>query len=150
MIPHIWHSLKITLWCLWIDCCLSLLMWYLNLLSIQTWNNLLTIADRLAEFVCFISNFGFRVLHMRPVWSTVILDLNALSHVCVVFKDNLEWHEPLRELSCLLLPTVLRRKWLIVLNNSDVSNCCCSDLLILSSLWESGDSAILKYFETLQ
>ena len=45
---------------------------------------------------------------------------------------------------------VLRKKWLIVLNHSDVYNCCCSDLLILSSLWESDDSAILKYFETLQ
>ena len=72
-----------------------------------------------------------------------------LSHVCFVFKDGLKWHKPLREFSHLLLPIVLRRKWLIVLNHSDVSDCCCSDLLILSLLWESGDSAILKYFETL-
>ena len=76
--------------------------------------------------------------------------LNMLSQDCVVFKDSLKWHEPLGEFSGLLLLIVLRRKWLIVLNHSDVSNCCCSDLLILSSLWESGDSAILKYFETLQ
>ena len=87
---------------------------------------------------------------MHPVWSFVVLSLNALSHICVVFREGLKWHEPLREFSRLLLPIVLRREWLIVLNCSDVSNCCCSDLLILSSLWESGDSAILKYFETLQ
>ena len=37
------HSLKITLWCLWIDCRLSHLTRYLNLLSIETWNNSLTI-----------------------------------------------------------------------------------------------------------
>ena len=39
---------------------------------------------------------------------------------------------------------------MIVLNHSDISNCCCSDLLILSLLWESDDFAILNYFETLQ
>ena len=72
-----------------------------------------------------------------------------LSHVCVVFKDGLKWHECLRELSCLLLPIVLRRKWSIVLNHLDVSNCCCSDLLILSSLWESGGSTILNYLGSL-
>ena len=123
------HSLKITLWCLWIDCHLSPLTQYLNLLSIETWNNSLTIVFRLSELVCFMSNFGFRVLHTCPVWSIVFLNLNTL-----VFKDGLNWHEPLREFSCLLLPIVLRRKWLIVLNCSDVSNGCCSDLLILSSL----------------
>ena len=73
-----------------------------------------------------------------------------LSHICVVFKDGLKWHGHLREFSRLLLPIVLRGEWLIVLKCSDVSNCCCSDLLILSLLWESDDSAILKYFETLQ
>ena len=87
---------------------------------------------------------------MRTVWSIVVLSLNVLSHICVVFSESLKWHEPLREFSHLLLPIVLRGEWLIVSNCSDVSNCCCSDLLILSSLWESGDSAILKYFETLQ
>ena len=87
---------------------------------------------------------------MHPVRSIVFLSLNTLSPVCVVFKVGLKWHEPLREFARLLLPIVLRRTWLIVLNCSDVSNCFCSDLLILSSLWESGDSAILKYFETLQ
>ena len=92
-----------------------------------------------------MSNLDFRVMHRHPVWSIVVLCLNALSHVCVVFKDGLKWHELLREFSHLLLPIVLRRKWLIVLNHSDVSNCCCSDLLILSSPWESDDSAILKY-----
>ena len=84
------------------------------------------------------------------MWSIVIFGLSTLSHICVVFTGSLKWHELLREISRLLLPIVLRRKWLIVLNHSDVSNYCCSDLLILSSLWESGDSAILKYFETSQ
>ena len=87
---------------------------------------------------------------MHTASSIVILILDVLSHICVVFKGGLKWHECLRELSCLLLPIVLRRKWLIFLNHSDVSNCCCSDLLIPYSLWESGGSAILKYFETLQ
>ena len=61
--PCAQHSLKIVLWCLWIDWSLSLLTQYLNPLSIETWNNSLTIVFRLVEFVCFMSNFGLRVSH---------------------------------------------------------------------------------------
>ena len=49
---------------------------------------------RLFELVCFISNFGFRVLHMRPVLSIVVFNLNALSHIVLYLEKALSGMSP--------------------------------------------------------
>ena len=50
-----------------------------------------------------MSNFRFGVLNMCPVWSIVVLNLNTLSPVCVVFRDSLKWHEPLKSIFTLIV-----------------------------------------------